>query len=519
MVFERACGILVHPTSFPGRFGIGSLGAEGRRFLDQLREAGQSLWQICPLGPTGFGDSPYQCFSAFAGNPLLIDVEQLVAWGLTSRKELDRAPEFSPFQVEYGRVIEWKNAMLQKAFERFSGGEAAFLREAFQRFCLENASWLDDFAFFMALKEAHRGDQWTAWPPSLVRRDTTAMEKWGDKLQAAIERRRFDQFLFFTQWNGLKTYANERGICIIGDVPIFVAHDSADVWANPGLFHLDGQGEPTVVAGVPPDYFSSTGQRWGNPLYRWDVLEKSGFAWWIERFRTVLHLVDIVRVDHFRGFEAYWEVPAEESTALNGKWVKAPGEKLFKALRSALGELPIIAEDLGVITDEVTALRKAFGFPGMKVLQFAFGDEADHEYLPHNHEPDAVVYTGTHDNDTTLGWYRNTDEKIRDRVRRYLWCNGKQVNWDFIRAAYMSVARTAMVPLQDALSLGTEGRLNFPGKPQGNWEWRFLDGALTPDVGGRLRELAETYDRIPEISKERKRRKEAEKQKEKEKTS
>jgi 4-alpha-glucanotransferase len=296
---------------------------------------------------------------------------------------------------------------------------------------------------------------------------------------------------------GVREYANERGIRIVGDVPIFVAHDSADVWSNPELFFLDDQGEPTVVAGVPPDYFSETGQRWGNPLYRWDVLKKSGFAWWIERFRAILHLVDVIRVDHFRGFEAYWEVPASESTAMNGKWVKAPGKKLFQAVESTLGELPIIAEDLGVITEEVTALRKAFDFPGMKVLQFAFGGEADNDYLPHNYEKDCVAYTGTHDNDTTLGWYHGLEDRVRDHVRRYLWSDGRQVNWDLIRLASMSAADLAIVPLQDVLSLGSEARLNFPGRPEGNWEWRYEAGALGPHLAHRLRELAETYGRLP----------------------
>lgn len=497
MPFVRSCGILLHPTSFPGRFGIGSLGAEARRFLDFLADAGQSLWQICPLGPTGYGDSPYQCFSAFAGNPMLIDVEQLVDLGLIERRELESAPAFPAARVDYGAVIAWKNETLQRAFERFASGQAPSLRDSFQRFCLENAAWLDDFAFFMALKQAHGGAQWTTWEPALVRRDALALERWGEKLQNDIERRRFDQFLFFEHWAAIRRHAHDRGIRIIGDVPIFVAHDSADVWANPGLFHLDTQGEPTVVAGVPPDYFSATGQRWGNPLYRWDVLKKSGFGWWIERFRAVLRLVDIVRVDHFRGFEAFWEVPASEPTALNGKWVKAPGAELFKAMKKSLGELPIIAEDLGVITDQVTALRKSFGFPGMKVLQFAFGDKPDNDYLPHNHEIDTVVYSGTHDNDTTLGWYASVDEKTRDHVRRYLWCDGRQVNWDFIRAAYMSPARVAIVPLPDALSLGGEARLNFPGKPQGNWEWRVAEGACAPQIAARLRDLAETYDRLP----------------------
>ncbi len=497
MAFARACGIFLHPTSFPGAHGIGTLGREARQFLDFLEQAGQSLWQICPLGPTGYGNSPYQCFSAFAGNPLLIDLDPLAEWGLLDPDEVAAPPAFPRDRVDYGPVIEWKHGLLEKAFERFAAGQAGFLHEDFQRFSLENASWLDDFALFMALKHAHGGSAWTTWEPALVRREPNTLEAWSERLEASVERRRFDQYLFHKQWMDVRDYANERGIRIVGDVPIFVAHDSADVWSNPDLFFLDDQGEPTVVAGVPPDYFSETGQRWGNPLYRWDVLKKSGFSWWIERFRAILHLVDIIRVDHFRGFEAYWEVPASESTAMNGKWVKAPGKKLFQAVESTLGELPIIAEDLGVITKEVTALRKAFDFPGMKVLQFAFGGEAENDYLPHNYEKDCVAYTGTHDNDTTLGWYHGVEERVRDHVRRYLWSDGRQVNWDLIRLASMSAADLAIVPLQDVLSLGSEARLNFPGRPEGNWEWRYDAGALGPQLAHRLQDLAETYGRLP----------------------
>ncbi len=501
MPFSRRCGILLHPTSLPGPHGIGDLGAGARRFVDFLAAAGQRYWQICPLGPTGFGDSPYQCFSAFAGNPMLIDLAELEGMGLLTPGDFAGMPAFSPNAVDFGPLIEWKNAMLQTAFERFSTrGASAPFRAEFKAFCDKNALWLEDFALFMALKEAHGGGAWTGWDASLLHRKPAALKEWSARLSAAVERRRFDQFLFCRQWKAIKNYANERGVQIIGDAPIFVAHDSADVWANPQLFHLDEAGQPTVVAGVPPDYFSETGQRWGNPLYKWPAHVRSKFAWWIARFHALLEFVDVIRVDHFRGFESCWEIPASEPTAVHGKWVKSPGSALFRTVREALGALPIIAEDLGVITPEVDALRLEFEFPGMKIVQFGFSADADPEsvYLPHNFSsPDYVVYTGTHDNDTTVGWYRSQPEKVRDHVRRYCWCDGSNVAWDLIRLAYMSVANLAIVPLQDVLAIGSEGRMNFPGRPEGNWSWRARGEALTSERAEGLKKLAALYGRLP----------------------
>lgn len=505
MRFPRRCGILLHPTCLPGPGGIGSLGAEARRFLDWMAEAGQTLWQVCPLGPTGFGDSPYQCFSAFAGNPMLIDLEELAAFGLLEPGELAGGAGFPEDHVDFGPVIEWKNAMLQAAFERFRGGAGpAGLRGEFRDFCAREAGWLEDFALFMALKAENGGRAWVEWPAPVARRQAPALGAARERLAESLDRRRFDQFLFSRQWAALRAYAHSQGVQIVGDMPIFVAHDSADVWARPDLFQLDAQGNPVKVAGVPPDYFSETGQRWGNPLYKWPAHKKEKFAWWISRFQTLLQLVDIVRIDHFRGFEACWEIPAPEPTAVRGEWVKAPGEALFLALRKTLGALPIIAEDLGVITPEVDALREQFEFPGMKVLQFGFSEEQDPEnaHLPHNFESNCVVYTGTHDNETTLGWYRSQPEKTRDHARRYLWCDGSNIAWDFIRMAYLSVADTAIIPAQDALALGAEGRLNFPGRPQGNWSWRLRPGALTAGHAEGLRGLAELYSRLPEEEEE-----------------
>lgn len=502
MKFQRSSGILLHPTSFPGPYGIGSLGANARRFMDFLAEAGQHLWQVCPLGPTGFADSPYQCFSAFAGNPMLVDLDELVGEGLLDAGVTASAPAFPVGRVDYGPVIEWKTQVLQQSFERFRASPPTGVREEFERFCSSNAAWLDDFALFMAIKADFGGGAWTDWPKDLIQRKVKPLQAARERLAPAIERRKYDQFLFFRQWKALKAYANGRGIKILGDVPIFVAHDSADVWAHPELFHLDEAGHPTVVAGVPPDYFSETGQRWGNPLYRWSTLAKQHYDWWVRRFATILRLVDMVRLDHFRGFEAYWEVPASEPTAVNGRWVKGPGAAFFQAIHKALGDVPILAEDLGVITPEVDVLRKQFGFPGMKVLVFAFDSDASNAFLPHHYGHDCVVYTGTHDNDTAVGWYQRVSERERDFARRYLWCDGSQIAWDLIRQAYASVADLAIVPMQDALSLGNEARMNFPGRPEGNWQWRCRAEQLDGGLAARLRTMAVLYSRIPEEQKQ-----------------
>lgn len=497
MAFTRSGGILLHPTSLPGPHGIGDLGASARRWLDFLAEAGQTLWQILPLGPTGYGDSPYQSFSAFAGNPYLISLETLIEEGLLPQDALDSVPAFPEDRVDYGNVIPYKLALLEASYRHFIAHADADQRARFADFCEAQAFWLEDFALFMACKEAHQGRSWNEWDAEIRTRRPQALASWRRKLDGAIARQRYYQWLFFEQWSSVKRHAEAHGIKIIGDIPIFVAYDSADTWANPELFYLDAEGNPTVIAGVPPDYFSETGQRWGNPLYRWKVMADTGYAWWIARIKAVLAQVDIVRIDHFRGFEAYWEIPASEPTAVKGRWVKGPGQAFFDAVKAALGELPIIAEDLGVITPAVEALRDQNGLPGMKVLQFAFAADAADPYLPHNYPRNCAVYTGTHDNDTTLGWYEKAPANEQDFVRRYVARDGSDVAWDLMRLAFASVADIAVVPLQDVLRLGSEHRMNTPGKAAGNWQWRFRWSQLEPWLAPVLREMAETYGRVP----------------------
>jgi 4-alpha-glucanotransferase len=492
---ERASGILLHPTSLPSRFGIGDLGANAYRFVDALVEMGQKLWQVLPLGPTGYGDSPYQCFSAFAGNPLLISPDRLVEENALSPDDLNNVPPFAPHRVAYGDVIEYKQALLHHSYIHFLQYAPPEQHQAFESFCADNAAWLDDYALFMALKTAHKGEAWTAWQDDVARRTATALSRAKSQLSDVIQKQKYFQFQFFRQWHALKRYANEKGIRLIGDIPIFVAFDSADVWANRELFRLDQRGNPEVVAGVPPDYFSPTGQRWGNPIYRWDVMAKDGYRWWIARCRAAFAMFDYVRIDHFRGFEAYWEVPASEPTAVNGRWVKGPGKALFQAIQDALGQLPIIAEDLGVITPEVKALRDAFGFPGMRVLHFAFVADASSEFLPHNYVRNTVAYAGTHDNDTTIGWFEKLDPVTRQRVLDYTGSDGSQIHWDLIRLLLMSVADTVILTLQDVMGLGSEARMNFPGRAEGNWQWRFTWDQLTDEAQARLRKLTAIYGR------------------------
>jgi 4-alpha-glucanotransferase len=507
MSFSRASGILLHPTSLPGRSGIGDLGDEAYRFADLLADMHQRLWQVLPLGPTGYGNSPYQCLSVFAGNPLLISPEKLVADGFLEPSHLDSAPASSDDRVDYDAVIRFKLPLLSASYELFVAQASRAQQEQFEAFCAQNASWLDDYALYMALKESHGLSAWNTWDDDVRARRPEALRFWCDKLAREIRCHQYQQYQFFRQWSELKEYCNRRSIRLIGDMPIFVALDSAEVWSRPDLFHLDDRGRPTVVAGVPPDYFSETGQLWGNPVYRWDAMARDGYAWWIDRFRALHALVDIIRIDHFRGFESYWEVPGTATTAMKGRWVPGPGAALFRAVQQALGHLPLIAEDLGVITAEVDALRDELALPGMRVLQFAFGSDAKaDEYKPHNYPRNCVVYTGTHDNNTTVGWFRDTrtedttqtaEEKKseRDMALKYLGSNGQQIHRDFTRLALMSVADTAIIPMQDVLGLGSEARMNLPGTGRGNWRWRFTFGMLTDETRDMLRDLTNIYDR------------------------
>ncbi len=498
MRFSRAAGVLLHPTSFPSRFGIGDLGQSAYVFVDFLAQSKQSLWQILPLGPTGYGDSPYQSFSAFAGNPLLISPERLVQEGYLPGSAIEQVPDFPTDKVDFGWVIDYKNNLFRQAFAHFQAHGTDGQREALTRFCVENRSWLDDFALFMALKQhfsGHEGGMWHTWPVEIRRRDAAAMRQWRSQLANEIAYVQFLQFLFFDQWLTLKQYANDRGIRIVGDVPIFVAMDSADVWANPHLFWLNEDGTPQFIAGVPPDYFSVTGQRWGNPLYRWEQMAAQDYTWWVARLRAVFTQVDVVRIDHFRGFEAYWEIPASEATAVKGRWVKGPDAAFFEAMARQLGELPIIAEDLGVITPEVVALRDRFDFPGMKILQFGFGGERNSNFLPHTFPHNSVVYSGTHDNDTTIGWYLSASPSEQQHMSRYAHANGDDPAWDMIRLAFASVGDMAIVPMQDLLRVGPEGRMNYPGRAGGNWQWRYQADQLTRALALELQELTDLYGR------------------------
>jgi 4-alpha-glucanotransferase len=507
MNFPRASGILLHPTSLPGAYGIGDLGAEAFKFVDFLQRARQTYWQILPLGPTGYGDSPYQCFSAFAGNTNLISPERLVAENLLSVDEINQKPDFPAERVDFGAVYEWKNWILPKAYERFRATTSVDLRGRFETFSQQNAAWLDDYALYRAVKFAQDQKAWYEWDEPLRRRDENALNWAREQLREEIQAQKFYQFLFFRQWSALKDYAAARDVKIVGDVPIFIALDSSDVWCNQADFKLNADGSPKVVAGVPPDYFSQTGQLWGNPIYDWEKMRADGFRWWIDRVRHTLKTVDIVRVDHFRGFAAAWEVPGGDKTAENGRWVNVPGKELFDALRTAIGDLPFWAEDLGVITPDVEELRDWFGFPGMRILQFAFGGDTKNHDLPHNYIKNCVAFTGTHDNDTTVGWFRSEagagstrdDAQIRrerEFCLKYLDADGAQIQWDFIRAIWASVADTSIAPMQDLLGLGNEARMNLPASSSGNWYWRFQDGDLSDEIVERLRELTEIYGRI-----------------------
>lgn len=495
MQFSRSSGVLLHPTSLPGKYGIGELGPAAYEWIDFLVETGCGLWQVLPLGPTGYADSPYQCFSAFAGNPYLISIDILLKDGFLERSDLVDMPEFDPGKIDYGLIYVWKLKMLDLAYDRFIGGGFPYHEKELQEFIGEKSAWLLDFCLFMALKDAHGGAPWNEWPANLRKRDPQVLGKARKVHADAIGKHAFRQYLFFRQWADVKAYANRNEIQIVGDIPIFLAYDSADVWANPELFFLDGAGNPTVVAGVPPDYFSETGQLWGNPLYKWAYHAETGYAWWVERFKGILNLVDIIRLDHFRGFAGYWEIPAGEETAINGRWMKGPGAAFFDAMKGALGELPILAEDLGEITPDVVELRDQFNLPGMKIMVFAFS-EADNGFLPHTYvDRNWVVYTGTHDNDTTKGWYDRVSDVEKDFARRYLARDGSDINWDLIRLAWGSVAVYAFTTVQDLLGLGNEARMNYPSTPSGNWSWRYQDGDLDQYVRGRLIEMNQLYGR------------------------
>ena len=493
MKFERAAGILLHPTSLPGRYGVGDLGVEAYQFVDWLASAEVRLWQILPLGPTGYGDSPYQCFSAFAGNPIMISPDYLAKQNLLAQWDLAALPQFSADQVDFGTVIAAKIALLRQAFINFA---AQGDNQSFADFCTKEQHWLDDYALFMACKAAHGGVSWVDWESAIALHEPAAVAEWREKLADDVRFQQFLQWTFWTQWSELKAYANAHDIKIIGDAPIFVAHDSADVWGNRDLFLLDEAGNPLDVAGVPPDYFSATGQRWGNPLYDWDVLAKQDFAWWRERIVNTLRGVDILRLDHFRGFAGYWAVPGSEETAVKGEWRQAPGAALFRSLRRAMGELPLIAEDLGMITPDVERLRDTFAFPGMRILQFAFTSRASKSaFLPHNYVPNSVAYSGSHDNDTSRGWYTSAAPEEQHRARHYLHTDEAEIVWTMIRTMYASVADTVIIPMQDALDLGSEARMNKPGQLGGNWAWRVLPEQLSPTLAHSLADLAHTYGR------------------------
>lgn len=500
-LFPRSSGILLHPTSLPGRYGIGDLGAPAFQFLDWLVSARQTVWQVLPLGPTGYGDSPYQTHSAFAGNAALISLDTLVDEGWLAPEDVADAPAFPDAYVDFGMVVPYHNEKLDLAFSRFSQQATEEQSDEFQAWSRENNYWLDDYALYMALKEEHEGHPWVDWEPELALRDPLAILEALARHAGRVEQYKFRQWQFARQWNAIKNYANENDVRLIGDIPIFIAHDSADVWANRDQFHLDESGNPTLVAGVPPDYFSETGQLWGNPHYNWEQMERDGYRWWIQRFKAMLQQVDIVRIDHFRGFEAYWAVPAGEDTAINGKWLEGPGLPFFNVIKAALGGLPVIAEDLGVITPPVEAMRDTLNLPGMIILQFAWGDvSGEARFLPHNHRPHSIVYSGTHDNNTSVGWWftDEIDDVIRDHVRHYIDRQVAEPNWELIRLAMMSVAHTAIIPMQDVIGLDEEARMNTPGKAVGNWSWRATPRMFQGPAKGRLASLTQLYGRIPE---------------------
>ncbi|MDO4555714.1 MAG: 4-alpha-glucanotransferase [Lachnospiraceae bacterium] len=499
---RRTAGILVHPTSFPGPYGIGDLGPFAYRFIDFLKQAGMKLWQVLPLGPTGSEGSPYQSYSSFAGQPLLISPEKCADYGLLTQSDLDQFHPVEGSRVDYANISACKEPLYQKAFQNFLVHleEDTELSKEFKLFKRRQKDWLLDYSLFMALKKHFDGKSWHKWPKEIRRPEEKTKKRWRKELAEEITYQEFLQFIFYKQWSELREYANSQGIFIIGDIPIFVSDDSADIWANPELFYVTKDGFPTVVSGVPPDYFSATGQLWGNPLYKWPVHKALGYTWWIGRIKAQLALYDYLRIDHFRAFQDYWSIPAKAESALEGKWKPGPRDDFFFALKEALGEnLPIIAEDLGIITDEVRALKERVGLPGMKVLQFAFDGNPHNDYLPHSFSsPDCVCYSGTHDNNTTLGWYHEADEKTKDLVRCYMNTDGVLIHWDFIRTCFGTVADKAIVPIQDIFGQDEHHRMNIPGVALGNWGYRFKESDLTHELSDKLLFTARLYGRTTE---------------------
>ncbi len=498
MKINRSSGILMHVSSLPGKYGIGDAGSSAYQWIDFLDRSGIKYWQILPLNPTGYGNSPYQGLSAFAGNPLFIDPENLVDLGLLSADQLNAHPNFPVQKVGFNKVNSWRDHLLHQAFDRFNKGHFVKLRSDFDSFCAENKSWLDDFALFMALRVEFGLVSWKGWPEPLRMREGSALEKYRSQYKDKVEYHKFLQFIFDRQWNDLKTYANDKGIQLIGDIPIFTGFDCADVWAYPHLFQLDKKREPVAVAGVPPDFFSKTGQLWGNPLYDWDAHKKEHYAWWTRRVKETLKTVDLIRLDHFRGFAGYYRIPAGAKTAERGKWVPGPGKDLFDALVKKLGDLPFIAEDLGVITEDVIELRERYNFPGMRLLQFAFWEDSDAEFLPHNYPVHCVAYTGTHDNDTSKSWFRHAPEHERGFCASYLGHHTRSIAHEMIRAVWQSVALVAISPMQDFLQLGGWARMNLPATTSGNWIWRMKPDVLTDELAEWIKEINITYHRTAE---------------------
>ena len=498
MSFPRATGILLHPTSLPARGGIGDFGPAAYEFVDFLAAGKQGLWQVLPLGPLGFGNSPYSSTSAFAGNPLLISLERLVERGWIDRSLLANLPS-AVQPVDYATVFRQKMPLLAEAASTFARNMSGSRRARYEKFCEENATWLDDFVLFDALRAHHKLATWNEWPRELAHRDPAALDKVRNEFAKGLTMRRVLQFAFAEQWQALRHHCAQKNVRVVGDLAIFVNYDSADVWTHPELFHLDENLSPNVVSGVPPDFFSATGQRWGNPLYRWDVMKERGYSWWVERLRAATRNCDYIRLDHFRGFEQFWEIAASEPTAIHGRWVDGPKDDLFIKVREALGGLPFFAEDLGYITPEVHALRQRLDIPGMAVLQFGFGDTGAHMYLPQRYSPTTVVYTGTHDNDTTVGWWTSSATENEKRcVEVYLGLPKDGIHWSFIRAAQGSVAGLSVIPLQDVIGLGSEARMNMPSEPGGNWRWRLKPGLLNGEIAAKLALLAEVSDRLPQ---------------------